>query len=167
MYLVLWKRSVTLFLLYCFRLGGGTSGSITGGFLSPNGIRTSPKETMGVCIWMWTGNGRQHHVQTTIIPSAKGHQVCQLDCTIIQMVNTNSKFCLLYRRSSHWASSAPRELSRINQAKNLDTFQRILLLFSQLSHRQLGPCFSWLSKNGYTDFTLLLSFYMIAFILIT
>lgn len=55
---------------------------------------------MGVCIWMWTENGRQHHVQTTITPFARGHQVCQLSYTINHMGDTNSKSCLLYRRSS-------------------------------------------------------------------
>lgn len=133
---------------------------MAGGFLSPNGTRMSPKETMGVCIWMWTENGRQHHVQTTITHSARGHQVWQLSCTINHTGDTNSKSCLLSRRSSQWASSAPRKLSRINQAKNLDTFQRTLLLISQLSLRQLGPCLRWMSKNGYIDFTLMLSFYV-------
>lgn len=80
--------------------------------------------------------------------------------TINHTWDTNAKSWLLYRRSSQWTSSAPRELSRINQAHNLDTFQRILLLIPQLSLRQLGPCLSWMSKNGYTEFTLMLSFYV-------
>lgn len=132
----------------------GSSGSITGLCLSPNGAKMSLKTTTLVCTWMWTKHGRLHHVLVPIPPFVRGHQVRQSLswCSWLSLITQQSLrlgiCCLSFRFGSHWAPTTAWQLSWVEEEKNMDTFQRPLLCLPYLFSGQLGPCVSWMHEDG-------------------
>lgn len=86
---------------------------------------------------------------SSICKKSPGQTILLLVLLLKSTADLNAISCLSFRHSSHRAPSTPWKLPGTKEAKNLDTFQRPLLFLSLLNGRQLGPCLSWMSKNGY------------------